>query len=67
MWCAECGARMVRRKDGAWHGCCSRLGYWTDQQPLAMDRWYPVTTIKGKTFYPTANWPIGHKPVHPYG
>lgn len=58
---------MTRRTDGAWHGCCGRLGYWSELRPLPRDSWYPVTTSGRLTFYPTANWPAGLKPVAPRG
>ena len=67
MWCAECGVAMVRREDGSWQACCHRLGYWAKAQPLPKDRWYPVMSIDGLTFYPTAKWPVGQKPVYPHG
>lgn len=67
MWCGECGSLMQRRDDGAWHGCCNRLGYWTREPPLPHDRWYPVDVIvpAGYFFYATAKWPRGHIPHVP--
>ena len=66
MFCAECGHKMERRRDGAWNACCGRLGYWSTEKPLRSDSWWPVASGRdGLTFYPTGKWPANRKPASP--
>lgn len=56
---------MTRRPDGAWHGCCRNLGYWSKLQPRPCDKWYPVTVWGEFVLYPGPKWQNCDKPVRP--